>query len=130
MKESEKSLKDSLIKNERRGENYIEVKNDLSRSIILEDQASKYRISKRHSANKEKISFHHKKQTIYKFDVKNINFIKFEEIFLDETKYARESKEKNLFEGPSSFTDFYKERRIKIREKNIQIASGDLDYNI
>jgi hypothetical protein len=37
MKESEKSLKDSLIKNERRGENYIEVKNDLSRSIILED---------------------------------------------------------------------------------------------
>ena len=37
MKESENYLKDYLVKNERRGDNYIEVKNDLSRSIILED---------------------------------------------------------------------------------------------
>ena len=72
MKESENYLKDYLVKNERRGDNYIEVKNDLSRSIILEDQASKYRISKRHSANKERISSHHKNITIDKFDVKNI----------------------------------------------------------
>ena len=55
MKESENGLKDSLVKNERKGEDYLEVKNDLSRSIILEDKASKYRISKRHLANKERI---------------------------------------------------------------------------
>ena len=87
MKESENGLKDSLVKNERKGEDYLEVKNDLSRSIILEDKASKYRISKRHLANKERLSSHHKNQTIDKFDVKNINFFKFEELILDVTKY-------------------------------------------
>ena len=49
---------------------------------------------------------------------------------MDVTKYVIELKEKNLFEGPSPFTEFYKERRITIREKMIQITSGDLDDNI
>ena len=86
MKESENGLKDSLIKNEKKGEDYLEIKNELSRRIILEDMASKYRISKRHSTKKERISSHHKNQTMIIFDVKNINFIKFEELFLDVTK--------------------------------------------
>ena len=92
--------------------------------------ASKYRLSKRHSANKERLSSHHKNQSIDLFDVKNINPIKFEELFLDVTKYASQRKEKNPFEGPSPYTEFYKERRIKIKEKIIHMASGDLDDNI
>ena len=115
------------IKN--RGED-LEEKNELSRSIKLEDMASKYRLRKRHSANKERLSSHHKNKTIEMFDFKNINPIKFEELFLDVTKYARERKEKNPFEGPSPYTEFYKERRIKIKEKIIHMASGDLDDNI
>ena len=129
MKESKTDLKDSLVKSQRRGED-LETKNELSRSIKLEDMASKYRLSKRHSANKERLSSHHKNKTINIFDVKNINPIKFEELFLDVTKYARERKEKNPFEGPSPYIEFYKERRIKIREKIIHMASGDIDDNI
>lgn len=128
-KESEDYLKDSFAKKLKREED-LEVNNELSKSIKLENRGSKYRLSKRHSANKERLSSHQKNQTIDLFETKNINPIKFEELFLDITKYARERKEKNPFEGPSPYTEFYKERRIKIKEKIIQMASGEIGDNI
>jgi hypothetical protein len=128
-----------LDKIKNRGED-LEAKNELSRSIKLEDMASKYRLSKRnsankerlskrHSAQKERLSAHQKNKTIDIFNVRKINPIKFEELFLDITKYVRERKEKNPFEGPSPYHEFYKERRIKIKKKIIQMASGDIDTN-
>jgi len=127
---SENSLKDSFSKSKKRGDD-LEVKHELSRSIKIENMANKYRLSKRHSANKKRLSAHHyKNQTIGLFEVKNFHPIRFEDLFLDITKYAKERKKKNPFEGPSPYTEFYKERRIKIKKKIIQMASGDIDDNI
>ena len=58
-------------------------------------------------------------------EVKNVNPLKFDGLFLEISQYNNERKEKNPFEGPSPYTKFYKERKVKIKKKIINMATGE-----
>ena len=58
-------------------------------------------------------------------EVKNVNPLKFDGLFLEISKYENIHREKNPFEGPSPFDKFYKVRRTKIRKKIISLANED-----
>ena len=57
-------------------------------------------------------------------DIKEINPLKFDGLFLDISQFNNERKEKNPFEGPSPYIEFYKERRVKIKEKIERLFYG------
>ena len=59
--------------------------------------------------------------------VKGVNPLNFEGLFLDISKYNNEHREKNPFEGPSPYCKFYKERKIKIKQKIHDMASGEIE---
>ena len=59
-------------------------------------------------------------------EVKDVNPLKFDGLFLEITKYNNEKREKNPFEGPSPYCKFYQERRIKIKQKINNMASGEI----
>ena len=61
-------------------------------------------------------------------EVKDVNPLKFDGLFLEITKYNNEHREKNPFEGPSPYIKFYKERKIKIKNKITNMASGEVNY--
>ena len=50
-------------------------------------------------------------------EVKEISPLKFDGLFLEISKYGYGKREQNPFEGPSPYIEFYKERKIKIRNK-------------
>ena len=58
-------------------------------------------------------------------EVKNVNPLKFDGLFLEISEYNNELKEKNPFEGPSPYTKFYKERKVKIKRKIINMGTGE-----
>ena len=60
-------------------------------------------------------------------EVKGVTPLKFEGLFLEISKYNNEHREKNPFEGPSPYTKFYKDRKIKIKQKIINMASGEIE---
>ena len=55
-------------------------------------------------------------------EVKEINPLKFDGLFLEISNYGNIQREKNPFEGPSPYIEFYKERKMKIKEKIINFA--------
>ena len=57
-------------------------------------------------------------------DIKEINPLKYDGLFLDISGFNNERKEKNPFEGPSPYIEFYKERRVKIKEKIDRLSFG------
>ena len=61
-------------------------------------------------------------------DVKEINPLKFDGLFLEINEYNNE-KEKNPFEGPSPYIEFYKERSIKIKEKINRLSMKQVEQN-
>ena len=54
--------------------------------------------------------------------VKDIRRLKFDGLFLDISKYANNRRQKNPFDGPSTFTKFYKDRKAKIKKKIINMT--------
>jgi hypothetical protein len=48
-------------------------------------------------------------------DIKDIDPLKYDGLFLDIDNYKKEKGEKNPFEGPSPYSDFYRERLSKIK---------------
>ena len=58
-------------------------------------------------------------------EVKEINHLKFDGLFLDMSKYDNEKKEKNPFEGPSPYIELYKEVRDKIMLKISGLAFNE-----
>ena len=61
-------------------------------------------------------------------EVKDINPLKLDALFLEITKYIYEHREKNPFEGPSPYIKLYKERKIKIKNKITNMASEEVNY--
>ena len=84
----------------------------------------KYNYSKINSSIKKGLNSTFK-NPISEYVVKDINPLKFDGLFLEINKYTSEHKEKNPFEGPSPYIEFYRERRIKIRQKIINMASAE-----
>ena len=62
-------------------------------------------------------------------EVKDVNPLKFDGLFLDINKYNNEHREKNPFDGPSPYIKFYKVRKIKIKNKITNMASGEVNEN-
>ena len=62
-------------------------------------------------------------------EVKGVAQLKFEGLFLEISKYNNEHREKNPFEGPSPYCKFYKDRKIKIKQKIHDMASGEIENN-
>ena len=59
-------------------------------------------------------------------EVKEISPLKFDGLFLEISKYGNGKREQNPFEGPSPYIEFYKERKIKIRNQiNIMAPESD-----
>ena len=56
-------------------------------------------------------------------NVANIGNLNFDGLFLDISKYQNKEKEKNPFEGPSTFYKFYKLRQSKIKKKIIDMTN-------
>ena len=63
-------------------------------------------------------------------NVRNINPFNFDGLFLDVSKYRNDNWGRNPFMGPSPYLKFYEERKIKIKEKIINMATGEGDDNI
>ena len=63
-------------------------------------------------------------------NIRNIHPFNFDGLFLDISKYRNDNWGKNPFIGPSPYLKFYEERKIKIKEKIINMASGEADDNI
>ena len=82
---------------------------------------------KGYSGSKEGIDSGLKAKLSEAVEVKEINQLKFDGLFLEISKYTNEHREKNPFEGPSPYTKFYKERRIKIQKKLHNMASGEIE---
>ena len=62
-------------------------------------------------------------------EVREINPLKFDGLFLEINENTQEKKEKNPFEGPSPYIDFYKERSIKIKEKINRLSMTQSEQN-
>ena len=60
-------------------------------------------------------------------DVKGINPLKFDGLFLEIIDKSNEKKEQNPFEGPSPYIEFYKERSIKIKEKINRLSMSQVE---
>ena len=46
-------------------------------------------------------------------------------MLLEITKYVNKNNEKNPFEGPSPYSKFYKDRKIKIKQKITHMAEAE-----
>ena len=62
-------------------------------------------------------------------DVKEINPLKFDGLFLEINENNNERKEQNPFEGPSPYIEFYKERSIKIKEKINRLSMSQVEQS-
>ena len=62
-------------------------------------------------------------------EVREINPLKFDGLFLEINENTQVKKEKNPFEGPSPYIDFYKERSIKIKEKINRLSMTQSEQN-
>ena len=58
-------------------------------------------------------------------EIKKINPLKFDGLFLEISHYNNEKREKNPFDGPSPYDKFYKERSLKIKNKIINMNSKE-----
>ena len=56
-------------------------------------------------------------------NVANIGNLNFDGLFLDISKYQNKERDKNPFEGPSTFYKFYKLRQSKIKKKIIDMTN-------
>ena len=76
-----------------------------------------YGYKKEYSGLKERMSYGLRNNYSENIEVKEINPLKFDGLFLEITKYNNENREKNPFEGPSPYSKFYQERRLTIKRK-------------
>ena len=94
-----------------------------SKSVRIGDK-QKYHFSKGISGHKEGFGAVLRNSEIV--EVKDINPLKFDGLFLEITNYTNVNREKNPFEGPSPYCKFYKDRKLKIKQKITHMASGDM----
>ena len=98
---------------------------ELAKSVRHSDKIDKFRKSKGISESKER---HRSTMRLHESDyveVKDINPLKFDGLFLEITKYTNKNNEKNPFEGPSPYCKFYKDRKIKIKQKITHMAVAE-----
>ena len=62
-------------------------------------------------------------------EVKQINPLKFDGLFLEISEYTNAKREKNPFDGLSPYMKFYEERKSIIKKKIDNMTSGDFDQN-
>ena len=60
-------------------------------------------------------------------EVREVNPLKFEGLFMNISQYGYNIREKNPFEGPSPYNKFYKDRSMTIKKKIKNIDSNDID---
>ena len=113
----------SSVESQKIGQGSKEEKDLFSKSVRIDDK-EKYRFSKGISGNKE--GFRSTLRNSEIIEVKDINPLKFDGLFLEITNYTNVNRKKNPFEGPSPYSKFYKERKIKIKEKISHMTIGDI----
>lgn len=74
---------------------------------------------------RKKLSSPSKNIVMEEVEIKKINPLKFDGLFLEISNYSNEKREKNPFDGPSPYDKFYKERSLKIRNKIINMNSKE-----
>ena len=65
----------------------------------------------------------------YSVNNANIGTLKFDGLFLDISKYGNMIRDKNPFEGPSSFEKFYRVRKTEIKKKIISMTNEGKNEN-
>ena len=76
-------------------------------------------------SRRKKFSSPSKNQVMEEVEIKKINPLKFDGLFLEISHYNNEKREKNPFDGPSPYDKFYKERSLKIKNKIINMNSKE-----
>ena len=110
---SKSQIKSSGIKNNRMNIEEGIAKTEINQRIKFEKNEDKFAsTSKKYGINSTL-----NKVGGYSTNTANIGDLKFDGLFLDISKYQNTAKDKNPFEGPSSFYKFYKMRQSQIKKK-------------
>ena len=104
-------------------------KNEFLAKSGLNDNEN-YGYKKKYSGLKERMSYGIRNYYSENIEVKEINPLKFDGLFLEITKYNNENREKNPFEGPSPYSKFYQERRLTIKRKIINMGAEGIKFDI
>ena len=110
---SKSQIKSSGIKNNRMNIEEGIAKTEINQRIKFEKNEDKFdSTSKKYGINSTL-----NRLGGYSINTANIGDLKFDGLFLDISKYQNTAKDKNPFEGPSSFYKFYKVRQSQIKKK-------------
>ena len=130
---SEKDRKEFLKKLAEEGKNP-----DLLKKLekMLEKNVNKNRLlksgksgSKKGLTSPRKFGSAMKSQFSEDVEVKQINPLKFDGLFLEISEYNNGKREKNPFDGLSPYMKFYEERKSIIKKKIDNMTSGDFEQN-
>jgi len=130
---SEKDRKEFLKKLAEEGKNP-----DLLKKLekMIEKNVNKNRLlksgksgSKKGVTSPKKFGSAMKSQFSEDVEVKQINPLKFDGLFLEISEYNNGKREKNPFDGLSPYMKFYEERKSIIKKKIDNMTSGDFDQN-
>ena len=115
----------SLLKTNKNKYGFKRNRDKLSKSLKNSSNIDQLRKSKGISRPKENNRSTMRLHDSQYVEVKDINPLKFDGLFLEITKYTNKNNEKNPFEGPSPYCKFYKDRKIKIKQKIIHMAEAE-----
>jgi ABC-type multidrug transport system fused ATPase/permease subunit len=104
-------------------------RNLLNQSAKLGKRNEKKILNDKFSSIKNRFNSGFKGDLFDSINIRDINPFHFDGLHLDISKYRNDYWGKNPFKGPSPYLKFYKERKIKIKEKIINMASGEIDDN-
>lgn len=117
--------------NKKKGEKKIEgIKgyNEISQNLNIDFNPEKVVFENENIRGKGELSSSLLKGKILEtIEIKNVNPLKFDGLFLEISKYESVHREKNPFEGPSPFDKFYKIRKSKIKKKIISMANEEIN---
>jgi hypothetical protein len=104
-------------------------RNLMNQSAKLGKSNEKNILNEKFSSIKSGFNSGYKGDLFDSINIRDINPFHFDGLHLDISKYRNDYWGKNPFKGPSPYLKFYKERKIKIKEKIINMASGEIDDN-
>ena len=128
-KKDRKEILEKLAKDPKNINLLKKLQNSLDKVVSINNtlgENAKYGFNKGLSGSKEYASGY-KSTRSENVEVKEINPLKFDGLFLEISNYGNEKREKNPFDGPSPYIDFYKERKIKIKEKINNLVPDSFD---
>ena len=114
------------LKKSRKKEEEIGAHNEFIKSLNFDWDNKKISFKKEKKETRDDINLRPISMKLYEqVEVKDIAPLKFEGLFLEITNYDTGRREKNPFEGPSPFNQFYKERKKKIKKKIVVESKED-----